>query len=56
MTRVTYDRRAESSVTVPADAPRTRALLGDLSRLPEWLTMHVSWGGPVRPRRPVKGR
>ena len=42
-----YDRRASASVTVPTGPARTRALLGDLSRLPDWLTMHAAWRGPA---------
>ena len=40
-----YDQQVGASAAVPTSADHTLALLTDLSRLPEWLTMHGSWRG-----------
>lgn len=40
-----YDRQADAAIDSSVPAERAWAVLRDLSRFPEWLTMHGSWRG-----------
>ena len=40
-----YERQASASERLEADAGRVRTAIDDLSRIPEWLTLHGSWRG-----------
>ena len=48
-----YDRTAAAVVDSTGTPEQARALLGDLSVIPEWLTMHAAWRGAAPGRAEV---
>ncbi|SFN93871.1 acetyl-CoA C-acetyltransferase [Pseudonocardia ammonioxydans] len=40
-----YDRAVSAEATTPAAPEAAHRLLGDLSRLPDWLALHAGWRG-----------
>ena len=40
-----YERTVSAEVAVDVPAATVRRLLGDLSRLPDWLALHAGWRG-----------